>query len=98
MWEAGQQIKDAVEGPVKVQMLFAMPRPKAHFGTGKNVSKLKASAPLLHIKKPDIDNLQKFAFDCLNGMAWRDDSQVCELEARKEYSERPRTEIIIEAA
>lgn len=57
---------------------------------------LATSVP--HTKKPDLDNLVKFAKDCLNGVAWQDDSQVCELEAWKAYDEKPRTEIIIEAA
>jgi Holliday junction resolvase RusA-like endonuclease len=92
------QVKDLFQGPLKVKMLFAMPRPKGHFGTGKNAAKLKPSAPQQHTKKPDLDNLVKFAKDCLNGVAWRDDSQVFELEARKIYGDRPRTEIIIEAA
>lgn len=48
-----------------------------------------------HVKKPDLDNMVKFVKDCLNGIAWHDDSQITCLFAEKEYSYNPRTEIII---
>ena len=73
-----------------------MPRPKAHYGTGRNVGRLKESAPLHHVKTPDLDNLKKFVLDVLNEIVWRDDSQIVQLSGAKEYSENPRTEIIIE--
>lgn len=95
LWEAQQQIDAAMQGAVKVEMLFAMPRPKSHYGTGRNEWKLKESAPLLHTKKPDIDNLQKWVLDCLNGILWVDDSCVVEARARKEYAEKPMTVITV---
>ena len=48
-----------------------------------------------HMKKPDIDNLQKFVLDCLNEIVIRDDSQVVEIRARKVYSMKPGTLIRI---
>ena len=49
-----------------------------------------------HVKKPDVDNLVKFVKDCLNGIAWHDDSQVVTLSAEKYYDDVPRTVIDIE--
>ena len=40
-----------------------------------------------HTNKPDIDNLQKAVKDALNGIAYRDDSQVCQVCARKQYAQ-----------
>lgn len=40
----------------------------------------------------DIDNLTKGLLDALNGVAFDDDSQVCELLVRKVYSYEPRIE------
>jgi Holliday junction resolvase RusA-like endonuclease len=93
---ASQQIADKLTGPLDVTCKFYFPRPKSHFGTGRNSGKLKPSAPLTHCKKPDIDNLVKFAFDCLNGVAWGDDAQIIKMVAYKQYcavTEDPRTEI-----
>jgi len=41
------------------------------------------------IGRPDIDNLQKSLFDALNGVVWKDDSQICLSYCRKIYSEVP---------
>ena len=42
-----------------------------------------------HTKKIDCDNLAKIVLDALNGLAYDDDKQVCELEVRKIYGEAP---------
>ncbi len=95
LWYARQQIPCKLSGPVSIKTVFYMPRPKSHYGSGKNKNVLKNNAPSLHASKPDIDNLQKMIFDCLNGVAWDDDACVFESYGRKEYSSDPRTEIII---
>jgi Holliday junction resolvase RusA-like endonuclease len=46
-----------------------------------------------HTKKPDLDNLDKFINDCMNGIVWKDDSQVASSHTRKIYSDDPRTVI-----
>ena len=98
LWEAKQQINQPpLEGPIKIDCTFYMSRPKSHYGTGKNAGKLKASAPTFHTKKKDLDNLIKMILDCLNHVAWKDDSQVCQIKAQKSYSDNPRTEIQIYA-
>lgn len=44
-------------------------------------------------KTPDWDNLGKIVCDALNGVAFRDDSQVVDGRARKFWSDRPRIEV-----
>ena len=96
LWEVKQQIKcPLLEGPIKIACVFYMPRPKSHYGTGKNAGKLKTNAPTLHTKKPDLDNMLKFCYDCLNQITWKDDSQIVENVAKKFYSDNPRTDIKI---
>jgi Holliday junction resolvase RusA-like endonuclease len=95
LWEAKGQVGQCFEGPLHVICRFYMPRPKGHYGTGKNAGKLKSTAPLSHIKKPDVDNCLKFVLDCLNGIAWEDDCQIISLFGSKYYSDNPRTLIII---
>lgn len=46
--------------------------------------------------KPDTDNYVKGVLDALNGTVIKDDSVVCEIEAVKLYSDRPRIEVVIE--
>jgi len=89
------QVKKKLTGPVYVEIGFYFRRPKGHFGTGRNAGKLKTSAPPYHIVKPDSDNLVKFAFDCLNNVAWVDDAQIVQHIAEKVYDGEPRTEIFI---
>lgn len=49
----------------------------------------------LPVVKPDVDNYVKAVLDALNGVAFKDDSQIIKLKAQKLYSENPRTEIEI---
>ena len=55
-----------IEGPVRVDIEFIMPRPKSHYGTGRNAGKIKASSPHLHSGVPDKDNLEKTVLDALS--------------------------------
>jgi Holliday junction resolvase RusA-like endonuclease len=43
--------------------------------------------------RPDTDNYIKSVQDALNGIVWKDDSQVVALIADKWYSDKPRIEI-----
>lgn len=51
-----------------------------------------------HNIKPDIDNVIKIVCDALNEMAYHDDTQIVDLQARKFYSDFPRVEILIKEA
>ena len=90
------QVTETMTGPVRVSCEFAFERPKSHFGTGRNAEQLKKSAPIYHTQKPDIDNLVKFVNDCLNGVAYRDDSQIVMIHVDKVWGEQARTEIRLE--
>ena len=95
MWEAKQQIdQEPYEGFIKLDILFIMPVTKAwsQRDLAKLQDKLKA---FWHAKKPDLTNLIKFAEDCLNGLAWKDDSQIVWIDAQKLYGTKPETIIRI---
>lgn len=78
--------KKAPNGPLKIFLQFYFPRPKNHFRTGKYSNELKKTAPQIHMKMPDIDNLAKFILDAMNGYFYEDDRQVVELSCHKEYT------------
>ncbi len=77
--------KPLITGPIDAVYAFYFPRPKAHFGTGKNANKLKASAPRYHTKKPDLGKLVRAVEDALTGVVWKDDAQVFAAEPSKWY-------------
>lgn len=78
--------------PLTVEITFCIERPKSHYRSGKNSHLLKNTAPIYHLKKPDVDNYVKRILDCFNGLVWVDDSQVVKLVATKIYERyAPRT-------
>lgn len=55
-----------------------------------------ATAGLLHpTGKPDADNTTKLICDALNGIVWKDDSQVVRLVMSKRYGEQPGAEVLV---
>jgi len=90
-WQILSQFKEEIwEMPLSLDLIFFMPIPKSTSGVKK---KQMANGVIGHIKKPDLDNLQKFVLDCLTGLVFKDDSQVCEIRAKKIYSSNPGTTI-----
>ena len=78
------------DGAVGVSIVFTLPRPKSHYGTGRNAGKLKSSAPEHHTgPRADIDNLVKAVLDALTGIIYHDDGQVVRVFAAKHYEEAP---------
>ena len=76
------------DGPVKVEVSFYLPRPKSHYGTGRNAGVLKESALRYPTGVPDIDKLCRSTLDVLKeGGAYHDDAQVVHLVASKVYVE-----------
>lgn len=97
LYKAIYEFKPAIPviSPISIKMKFYMPRPKGHYGTGKNEGVLKKNAPFRHTSMPDLDNLEKFVLDALNKIYWKDDRQIYSIVAKKVYDENPRTEINI---
>lgn len=92
---AAREVGEIFHNPVTVMLKFTFPRPKAHYGSGRNAATVKLSAPHFHTVKPDIDKLQRAVFDALTSIVWRDDSQVCVVRAEKVYGDAAGVEITI---
>lgn len=73
--------------PVDVRLMFWLPRPQNHFGTGRNAEKLKASAPIAPAVHPDLDKLARAVLDALTGIVFRDDKQVVGMTLSKLYAQ-----------
>lgn len=78
-----------LDEPIRLDVTFCMPRPKHHYGTGRNADVLKASATDWHTTKPDRTKLLRSTEDALTGIVWRDDSAIVDGSLRKIYGERP---------
>jgi Holliday junction resolvase RusA-like endonuclease len=76
--------------PLRVAVIFYLPYPKL------TAPKLKFYKWNPEFSNKDIDNLLKFYLDCGNDILWQDDRQIVSLSAIKLFSDRPRTEIMID--
>jgi len=81
-------IIEKIDGAILAEITAYMPIPKS---TPKKNIELLIGSP--HTKKPDIDNIQKFYFDLLNGICYNDDSQIFKIIAEKKYDLIPRIAI-----
>lgn len=84
-WQIKSQFRnDPLGVPVCVIIKFFLPIPKAT----SRVKKREMIADVFHHqKKPDIDNLAKFVLDCMNGIVFKDDSQIYRLYLEKMYAQ-----------
>ena len=74
------------EGPITIRLLFNMPVPKSFT---RKVKRQIEDGLFQHTKKPDLDNLAKAMLDALNGLAFKDDSQIVKLTIEKRYHSCP---------
>ena len=77
---------------VSISIAFSFPRPKSHYGTGRNSTKLKPSAPFwcTSAGKGDLDKLARATADGLSrscgGVCLEDDRLIAQLNCKKSYA------------
>ena len=76
---------------VAVEVTAVYPIPKS--ATKASIAAIQAGR-ILPKRKPDIDNVLKVVLDSLNGIAYKDDSQVVMISGKKIYGHEPK--LIIE--
>lgn len=79
------------EGPLELIVAAFWPWPKSI-----SVKKKCRYGAQFHTARPDSDNLAKLLGDALNGIVWRDDSQICTLQVTKRYGLVPQTVVRIQ--
>ena len=82
-------------GAVELEVTFYRPRPKGHFGTGRNAGQLKPSAPQYPLPAPDNTKLRRAIEDSLKGVVYHDDSQIVDGHDHKRYGDRFQTVICV---
>lgn len=84
-----------IRGPIALDLEFTLPRPKGHYGSGRNAGKVKPSAPSLPTSKPDTTKMLRALEDALKGVLWIDDSQVTDQAIRKRYGDAPGVHVTV---
>ena len=85
-WQIKSQFREKpLTTPLALDLIFFMPIPKSTSGIKK---RQMSNGIIAHTKKPDLDNMCKFILDCLNKLAFDDDSQIVEIRAKKIYSNK----------
>ncbi len=75
---------------ITVTAFFAIPKSES-----KKKAVLMQEGIIRPTKKPDMDNILKIVCDALNGLAYKDDSQIVTAQVYKFYGDRPRVEVEI---
>lgn len=89
---------DRYDGPVDITMIFYRQRPGSHYGTGRNATTLKPSAPWAPATKPDALKLARGVEDALTGIVYNDDALIVDEHLHKRYGTPERVEILVRAA
>ena len=71
---------------IYMRLYFYLPRPKSHYGTGRNAGKLKTSAPAVPRGK-DLTKMLRAVEDSLSGIIFEDDDQVAMQLTTKNYAD-----------
>lgn len=83
---------DLLETALGVYLYIRLPIPQSHSKKRKEACLSGQEKP---IKKPDIDNLAKSVLDGMNGVIWKDDSQIVSLHVTKVYSSGSGVDVLV---
>ena len=83
---------DPLETPVAVFLYVKLPIPQSY---SKKRSEACLSGSEHPTKKPDIDNVAKAFLDAMNGIVYKDDTQVIQLHVNKVYAKEAGVDVLI---
>ena len=92
MAKAAMGASKALEGALEafIYVTFAVPASYSKKRTEACLSDLEK-----HTKRPDLDNVIKLIFDGMNGIVFKDDSQITSIHATKVYGETAKVEVLV---
>jgi Holliday junction resolvase RusA-like endonuclease len=92
--EGSNGYRPPLEGPLLLELTFWIPRPKSHYGSGRNAESVKPGAPHAPAVKPDLLKLARAVEDALTAVVYRDDAQIVAETLQKAYTTgQARTEV-----
>ena len=84
--------REPLDTPLAAFLYFRLPIPKSY--PKKRIAACLAGSER-PIKKPDLDNLAKSVLDGLNGVVYKDDSQLVSLHITKVYDRNPGVDVMV---
>jgi len=88
-----KQKAEKIEGAVNMNIIYAFRRPQSL--SKKERNEIDGGKTVPKTTKPDIDNLTKAILDALNGIVWKDDAQVTQINIQKVWSAKDQIEVEI---
>jgi len=95
MAKAAMGSSNPLEGALEAFIYVTFPVPASY---SKKRTEACLSDSEKHTKKPDLDNICKILFDGMNGIVFKDDSQITSIHATKVYGEVAKVEVIVRQA
>lgn len=96
-WHARQSMgsREKFDGLLEATFVFIKPRPKAHYGSGRNERILKDSAPAAPGTRPDALKLARAIEDAMTNVVYTDDSLIVTEHIGKRFCDRLEAERVI---
>ena len=92
MAKAAMGASKALEGALEAFIYVTFPVPPSY---SKKRTEACLSDVEKHTKKPDLDNVVKICLDGMNGIVFKDDSQITSIYATKVYGTVAKVEILV---
>jgi Holliday junction resolvase RusA-like endonuclease len=86
MGRLAMRSKPPLDGPLQVTVTAFLSIPTSWSNKKRDAA---LAGIVRHVGRPDADNFQKSAWDALNSIVWRDDSQIVDARVIKLYAETP---------
>jgi Holliday junction resolvase RusA-like endonuclease len=86
---------EALEGALEAFIYVTFPVPPSY---SKKRTEACLSDVEKHTKKPDLDNVVKICLDGMNGIVFKDDSQITSIHSTKVYGEVAKVEVMVRQA